>query len=94
MTRLNFILLALVTLTAIGVVTSQHKARRLFAQIEQEQAREKQLEVEFGQLQLEQSTWAMHARVERLAAEKLRMRPTDTRRTQLVPYAPEQRGAR
>ena len=35
----------------------------------------RQLEVEWGQLQLEQSTWAAHARIEKLAREKLAMRP-------------------
>lgn len=93
MTRIALVALLLATVTALGVVTSQHKARRLFTQLEQEQARTKQLEVEFGQLQLEQSTWAMHARIERLATEKLGMRPTESRRTHLVPLAPRTAGS-
>jgi cell division protein FtsL len=33
------------------------------------------LDVEWGQLQLEQSTWATHTRVEQIARDKLGMRP-------------------
>ena len=33
------------------------------------------LEIEWGQLQLEQSTWAAHARIEKVARERLHMKP-------------------
>lgn len=91
MTRLTLCLLALLAACALGLVTSQHHARKLFAELEREQARAKSLEVEYGQLQLEQSTWAMHARVERLARERLRMRPPEPQRMQVLetPAPPE-----
>jgi cell division protein FtsL len=82
--RVNLILLLVLTACALGLVTSRHQARKLFAELEQEQERAKQLDVEWGQLQLEQSTWAMHARVEKVARERLRMRVPDATRTQLV----------
>jgi cell division protein FtsL len=88
--RLNLLLLAALTACALGLVTSQHRARKLFAEIEQEQERTRSLEVEYGQLQLEQSTWAMHARVEKLAARVLRMRQPEATRIELVP-APGER---
>lgn len=84
MARINLILLLLLTACALGLVTSQHKARKLFAELEREQERAKQLDVEWGQLQLEQSTWAMHARVEKIARDRLRMSVPDGRRTQVV----------
>ncbi len=84
MARINLILLALLTACALGLVTSQHQARKLFAELEHEQNLAKQLEVEWGQLQLEQSTWAMHARVEKVARERLHMSVPDARRTQVV----------
>jgi cell division protein FtsL len=84
MARLSLILLVVLTACSLGLVTSQHKARRLFAELEQEQERAKQLDVEWGQLQLEQSTWAMHARVEKIARERLRMSVPDAKRTQVV----------
>lgn len=84
MARINLILVFALTACALGLVTSQHQARKLFAELEREQERAKQLEVEWGQLQLEQSTWAMHARVEKIARERLRMSLPDARRTQVV----------
>ena len=84
MARINLILLVVLTACALGLVTSQHKARKLFAELEREQERAKQLDVEWGQLQLEQSTWAMHARVEKIARERLRMSVPDATRTQVV----------
>jgi len=84
MARLNFILLAVLVLCALGLVTSQHKARKLYAQFEQEQERARALDVEYGQLQLEQSTWAMHGRVEKLAGRALQMSAPDPRHTQVV----------
>jgi cell division protein FtsL len=84
MARLNFALLAVLVLCALGLVTSQHKARKLYAQFEQEQERARALDVEYGQLQLEQSTWAMHGRVEKLAGRALQMSAPDPRHTQVV----------
>ena len=84
MARLNLLLLAVLTACALGLVTSQHNARKLFSELEREQERAKQLDIEWGQLQLEQSTWAMHARVEKIARERLRMSVPDARRTQVV----------
>lgn len=84
MARINLILLALLTACALGLVTSQHKARKLFAELEREQEQARQLDVEWGQLQLEQSTWAMHARVEKIARNRLHMSVPDAKRTQVV----------
>ncbi|NMG33421.1 cell division protein FtsL [Azoarcus sp. TTM-91] len=75
MIRFDALLVALVVASALGVVAAQHQARKLFTELERQQARSHGLEVEWGQLQLEQSTWAAHARVEKLAREKLGMRP-------------------
>jgi cell division protein FtsL len=75
MARLTGFLLMLVVASSLGVVASQHQARKLYTAVEREQQRSQQLEVEWGQLQLEQSTWAAHARIEKLAREKLAMRP-------------------
>lgn len=86
-TRLNLILLAILVVCALSVVTSQHKARKLYVELQKEQGLGKQLEVEWGQLQLEQSTWAMHARVEKIASGQLMMRVPPPARVQVV--APE-----
>lgn len=77
MVRFNMILLLIVVVCALGVVTSQHKARKLFQELESEQERAKQLDVEYGQLQLELSTWATPPRIEQIARDKLKMRLPD-----------------
>ncbi len=86
MTRFSLLLLAALALCAIGLVTSQHQARKLFVELEREQARARALDVEWGQLQLELSTWGLHSRIERLAAARLGMRAPDARRTQIVEH--------
>ena len=73
MVRLNLLLLATLVACALSLVTSRHQARQLFVELEREQATARGYEVEHGQLQLEQSTWAMPARVEKIAREQLKM---------------------
>lgn len=73
MARLNILLLALLIVCALGVVTSQHKARKLFVELQQEKDRAQQMDVEWGQLQLEQGTLVMPARVEKIASQQLAM---------------------
>jgi len=75
MLRLNLLLLTVALGCALSVVDANHQARKLFVELDREQTRMRELEVEWGQLQLEQSTWAAHARIERIAREKLRLRP-------------------
>jgi cell division protein FtsL len=87
MVRLNFILLLALAACALALVTSQHQARKLYVELQKEQDAAKQIEVEWGQLQLEQSTWATHARVEKLAVQSLGMRVPPASRIQVVPAA-------
>jgi cell division protein FtsL len=84
MTRLNVILLALLVLCALSLVTSRHQARKLFVDLEREQAQARTYEIEYGQLQIEQSTWAMPARVEKIAREQLRMQLPDASHVEVI----------
>jgi cell division protein FtsL len=77
-------LLAALLVCALATVTSNHRARLLFGDLANEQSRQKQIEVEWGQLQLEQSTWAKHALVESIAARQLGMRAPDARHISFV----------
>ncbi|MNC88939.1 cell division protein FtsL [compost metagenome] len=82
-------LLAVLIACALGLVTSQHQSRKLYVELQREQEQAKQLEVEWGQLQLEASTWATHARVEKFAVQSLGMRVPPASRIQVVaPAAP------
>jgi cell division protein FtsL len=82
--KLNLLLLAVLVACALGLVTSQHKSRKLFSDLEREQERARELDVEHGRLQLEASTWGLHQRVERIAASALGMRTPDPRRVRLA----------
>ena len=82
--RLNLLLLSLAIACALGVVTSQHKARKLFVELQKEQELARQMEVEWGQLQLEQSTWAMPTRVEKIASRQLQMQLPASEKIQFV----------
>ncbi len=84
MTRLNLILFFVLIAVSLGVITSQHKARKLYFELEQQQELTKKYETEYGQLQLEQSTWAMHSRIEELATKKLQMQVPDAKRIQVI----------
>lgn len=59
--------------SAAGAIYSKHRARELFVQLERLNNQRDNLEVEWGQLQLEQSAWSTHAFVERVASTKLKM---------------------
>lgn len=88
MARLNLLLLAILVVCALSVVTSQHQARKHYVELQKEQELGKQLAIEWGQLQLEQSTWAMHARIEKIAGGQLMMRTPPPSRVQMVPPEP------
>jgi cell division protein FtsL len=59
--------------SAAGAIYCKHRARELFVELERLNAHRDNLDVEWGQLQLEQSAWSTHAFVERVASTKLRM---------------------
>ena len=84
MTKLNLILFFVLILTALGTVTAQHKSRKLYVELQQQQDRATQYGVEWGQLQLEQSTWAMHSRIEQIASQQMHMEVPDVKRIQVI----------
>ena len=59
--------------TGLGVVNATHQNRQAFIQLQSLLKQRDQMEIEWGQLQLEQATWATHGRVEELAHDKLNM---------------------
>jgi cell division protein FtsL len=67
-------LLWLATLgSAAAAVYIKHRSRQMFVELERLDTRRDNLEIEWGQLQLEQSAWSTHAFVERVASAKLHM---------------------
>ncbi len=63
-----------VVVSATGVVYAKYASRIHFAELESIRTKRDAAEVEWGRLQLEQSTWATHGRIEKIARERLRMR--------------------
>ena len=66
-------------ISAIALVYTKHESRDLFVELEQLTRDRDELNIEWGQLQIEQSTWATHGRIERVALEELALvRPKST----------------
>jgi len=82
--RLCIVLTALLAASALSLVNAQYQARRLFIEIERAQTVARQLEVEWSQLQLDQSTLGKHARIESNARRDLNMVPLTPARTQYI----------
>jgi cell division protein FtsL len=59
--------------SALGVVYGKQEARNRFNELQKLNGQRDDLDIEWGQLQLEQSTWATHGRVERVAHDELGM---------------------
>lgn len=82
--RQPMILIAVFTVvcvvSAVALVKTRHEARKLFVELESLTNERDELNIEWGQLQIEQSTWATHARIEKVANDDLslvRPGPTD-----------------
>ncbi|MFQ6006326.1 MAG: cell division protein FtsL [Woeseia sp.] len=65
------VLVAVCVLSALALIYTRHESRRLFLNLENLTTERDELNIEWGQLQIEQSTWATHARIERVAVEEL-----------------------
>jgi cell division protein FtsL len=67
------ILIALLVASALGVVYAKYRSRMLFTEVQRLEQTLEAYDVELGQLQLEQNTWAEHSRIEKLARSRLAM---------------------
>ncbi len=66
-------------LSAMAMIYTKHESRKLFVELEGLTHDRDELNIEWGQLQIEQSTWATHARIERVALDELALkRPKST----------------
>lgn len=71
MSRLNVVLALMLVVCALAVIQSQHRARSYFVELERLKKEARVLDEQWGQLQLEQGTWANPARVDTLARSRL-----------------------
>ena len=78
------VLLFVAVACSLGAITAQHRARVLFVDLEKEVTAARRLEDDWGRLQLEQSTWAMHQRIELVASKRLQMRVPPAARVRII----------
>ena len=74
--KLRFIVAMLwvaVLASSLGVIYAKQEARNRFNDLQKLTKARDDLDIEWGRLQLEQSTWATHGRVERVARDDLHM---------------------
>lgn len=67
------LLFSLVLASAVLLVYSKHQSRKLFVELQQLKHEVDALNTEWSQLQLEQSAWSGHGRIERIARKQLSM---------------------
>lgn len=82
--RVNLVLTIALMLCALALVNAQYQSRRLFIELERAQAAARQLDIEWAQLQLDQSTLGKHARIEANARRELKMVSVTPERTQYL----------
>ncbi len=58
-------------LSAMALIYTKHDSRKMFIELEGLTHARDELNIEWGQLQIEQSTWATHARIEQVATDDL-----------------------
>jgi cell division protein FtsL len=83
-TKVNLLLVAVLVACALSLVNAQHRARHLFSDLEVMQQQARQLDIDWAQLQLDQSTLGKNARIEQIARTDLNMTPLTPARTQYL----------
>lgn len=79
-----FLLIFLLAASALQVVESKHQCRKLFQQLTSAERANDALQIEWGQLQLEQQTLATHGTIEARAASALQMKVPEGSETMMV----------
>jgi cell division protein FtsL len=66
-------LAAAVVGSSVWVIKAKHQSRQLFVELEELNRERDRLQIDWGRLQLEQSTWGTHPRIESLASQRLNL---------------------
>ncbi len=82
--KANLVLTALLVGCALSLVNAQYQARHLLNDLEILQQQARQLDIDWSQLQLDQSTLGKNARIEQIARTELNMMPLTPARTQYL----------
>ena len=89
--RFNVILVIVLMSCALVLVRTQHQARHLFIELERSQSEARQLEVDWAELQLDQSNLGKHERIQASAIKDLDMVPVTADRTQYLTLSSKQK---
>src|SRR5690606_27478331 len=81
MVRANLVLSMVLVVCALGLVGSQDRARKLFGDLERAHAHAARLEVQWDQLQIEQTALAKASRIDTKARGELSMESISPQRT-------------
>jgi cell division protein FtsL len=81
MVKLNVLLATMLITCSLLLVTSQHRARKGFIDLERAQAMARKHEVEWQQLLLDQTRLAKHSLIDAVARRDLKMQPVNPERT-------------
>ncbi|MFZ1180945.1 MAG: cell division protein FtsL [Herbaspirillum sp.] len=82
--RFCFLVTVMLVLCALSLVNAQYRVRQLFIELERAQSVARQLDIDWTQLQLDQSTLGKNARIEALARRDLDMVVVTPERTQYL----------
>jgi cell division protein FtsL len=82
--KLNLVLTAVLVASALSLVNARYQARHLFIELERYQQQARQLDIDWAQLQLDQSTLGKNERIEQIASRDLNMTALTPARTQYL----------
>ncbi|MGH8854895.1 MAG: cell division protein FtsL [Telluria sp.] len=82
--KLNILLALALVGCALSVVNARYQSRHLLIELERLQQHARQLEIDWTQLQLDQSTLSKNERIEQIARTNLEMAPLTPARTQYL----------
>ena len=72
-------LMLMILLSAIAVVYVTNQTRNAYHELQRSQNHQHELNIQYGQLELEKGTWGTQARIERVAETKLHMQVPSVR---------------
>jgi cell division protein FtsL len=82
--KINIVLATLLVSCSLSLVNAQYQARNLFIELGKLEQQARQLDIDWSQLQLDQSTLGKNARIEQIARTDLNMAPLTPARTQYL----------
>jgi cell division protein FtsL len=82
--KINAVLTALLVMCGLSVVNARYQRNHLVNDIEKLATQQRQLDIDWSQLQLDQSTLGKNERIEQIARANLNMAPLSPARTQYL----------